>query len=143
MDATSIVAQGPRLSKEIRMPPLKAFMDDMTIAVPNEGQAHVMLSRLDKLIRWYKMSFKPKKSYSLSIVRDKVVAISFLVADQPIPNVSKASEMLLRWIRKQSSSSRKQKTVCSILVGGDSWQVKELLPLIHVDSKAPMVAAYI
>lgn len=52
LDATSGVTQGPRLSKEIRMPPLKAFLDDMTIPVLTEDHARAMLSWLDKLIRW-------------------------------------------------------------------------------------------
>lgn len=44
----------------------------------------VMLSRLDELIRWFRLNFKPKKSRSLSIVKAKVVTISLSVADQLI-----------------------------------------------------------
>lgn len=61
LDATSGLAQSPRLSEEIRTPLLNAFMDDMTIVVPIKEHAHTTLTWLDELISWCRMSFKPKK----------------------------------------------------------------------------------
>ncbi|GFN80555.1 reverse transcriptase [Plakobranchus ocellatus] len=49
------------------MPSLKAFMDDTTILCSKENETHRMLVRLDALMNWSRMSFKPKKSRSLSL----------------------------------------------------------------------------
>lgn len=70
-----------------KMLQLKVFFEYTTIVELNECQTRAILYRLHELIRWCKMSFKPKKSRSMSIVRGKVVAIAFFVADQPIPTV--------------------------------------------------------
>ncbi|GFN95392.1 reverse transcriptase [Plakobranchus ocellatus] len=48
------------------MPPLKAFMDDTTIIWSKEDETRQMLTRLDVLMSWCRMEFKPKKSRSLS-----------------------------------------------------------------------------
>ena len=69
------------------MPPLKAFMDDTTIITTSEAQARKMLERLDSLIIWCRMSFKPKKSRSLSLIKGKVIERSYTVANQIIPTV--------------------------------------------------------
>ncbi|KAK3769751.1 hypothetical protein RRG08_046858 [Elysia crispata] len=47
------------------MPPLKAFMDDTTIICSKEDETRRMLERLDVLIAWCRIKFKPKKSRSL------------------------------------------------------------------------------
>ncbi|GFN86106.1 reverse transcriptase [Plakobranchus ocellatus] len=71
------------------MPPLKAFMDNTTIICSKEDETRRMLTRLDDLMSWCRMEFKPKKSRSLSIRRGKVdKATTFTVAEQQIPTVS-------------------------------------------------------
>ncbi|GFN84096.1 reverse transcriptase [Plakobranchus ocellatus] len=44
------------------MSPLKAFKDDNTTLSSKENEIHRMLVRLDALMSWSIMSFKPKKS---------------------------------------------------------------------------------
>jgi hypothetical protein len=87
LKASENAAEGPDLGGGCRMPPLKAFLDDTTVLSPNEGQARLMLKRLDELMVWSRMQFKPKKSRSLSIVRGKVVDTKFDVSGQRIPTV--------------------------------------------------------
>ncbi|GFO36928.1 reverse transcriptase [Plakobranchus ocellatus] len=71
------------------MPPLKAFMDNTTIICSKEDETRRMLTRLDVLMSWYRMEFKPKKSRSLSIRKGKVdETTTFTVAEQHIPTVS-------------------------------------------------------
>ncbi|GFS05115.1 reverse transcriptase [Elysia marginata] len=53
------------------MPPLKAFMGDTTIICSKEEETRRMLARLDTLMAWCRMKFKPKKSRSLSIRKGK------------------------------------------------------------------------
>src|SRR3984885_5166329 len=62
-------------------------MDDTTILTIDEGQARKMLDRLDDLIEWCRMSFKPKKSRSLSINKGKTYKVTFMVSDQVIPTI--------------------------------------------------------
>lgn len=62
-----------------------AFMDDMTILEPDVTHARDMFARLD--ISWCRMTFKPKKPESLSIVKDNVAATTISVAGQAIPAV--------------------------------------------------------
>ena len=65
------------------MPPLKAFMDDTTIICSKEDETRRMLERLDVLMTWCRMKFKPKKSRSLSVRKGKIDATTiFTVASQ-------------------------------------------------------------
>ncbi|GFO24652.1 reverse transcriptase [Plakobranchus ocellatus] len=66
------------------MPSLKAFMDD-TVICSKEDETRRMLTRLDDLMSWCRMEFKPKKSRSLGKVDE---ATTFTVAKQQIPTVS-------------------------------------------------------
>ena len=49
------------------MSPLKAFMDDTTVICSNEAETCRMLERLEGLMSWPVLNFKPKKSRSLSV----------------------------------------------------------------------------
>ncbi|KAK3779742.1 hypothetical protein RRG08_035881 [Elysia crispata] len=49
------------------VPPLKAFMDDITIICSNNDDTIRMLERLNILMIWCRMIVKPKKSCSLSV----------------------------------------------------------------------------
>ena len=81
------------------MPPLKAFMDDTTILCTNEEETRRMLQRLDQLITWCRMSFKPKKSRCISIRKGSVDdTVRFNIANQLIPTVSEEPvKSLRRW----------------------------------------------
>ena len=81
------------------MSPLKAFMDDTTIICSKEDETRRMLERLDVLMAWCRMKFKPKKSRSLSVRKGKIDATTtFTVASQQIPTVSQESvKSLGRW----------------------------------------------
>ena len=81
------------------MPPLKAFMDGTTIICSKEDETRRMLERLDVLMAWCRMKFKPKKSRSLSVRKGKIDATTiFTVASQHIPTVSQEPvKSLGRW----------------------------------------------
>ena len=65
------------------MPPLKAFMDDNIIICSKEDETRRMLERLDVLMAWCRVKFKPKKSRSLSVRKGKIDATTtFTVANQ-------------------------------------------------------------
>ncbi|GFO00759.1 reverse transcriptase [Plakobranchus ocellatus] len=91
------------------MPPLKAFMDDTTIICSKEDETRRMLTRLDDLMSWCRMEFKPKRSRSLSIRRGKVdEATTFTVAEQQIPTVSQEPvKSLGRWYDSSMKDTRR------------------------------------
>ena len=85
---------GPtNLGDGCQMHPLKAFMDDTTILCSEEEDTRKILERLDGLMSWSRMSFKPKKSRSLSISSigkgNVDEPVSFKFAGQDITKVSK------------------------------------------------------
>lgn len=53
------------------MPQLKAFMDDMTILALSEGHSHSIISR-------FRMSFRPKKTRSLLIMKGKAIPFFYV-----------------------------------------------------------------
>ena len=75
---------------------LKAFIDDTTITCSNEDETCRMLERLDVLMAWCRMKFKPKKSRSLSVRKGKVGVTTFTVTNQQIPKISQESVKTLR-----------------------------------------------
>ena len=81
------------------IPPLKAFIDDTAVICSNEAETRWMLERLDGLVSWCRMNFKPKKSCNLSVRKGKIVAATtFTVANKQIPTVSEEPvKSLGRW----------------------------------------------
>ncbi|GFO03600.1 reverse transcriptase [Plakobranchus ocellatus] len=66
------------------MPPLEAFM-----VVLQAKETRRMLFRLDALMNWARISFKPKKSQSLSTRKGKLNEdVCFKIARQDIPRIS-------------------------------------------------------
>ncbi|GFR81669.1 reverse transcriptase [Elysia marginata] len=91
------------------MPPLKAFMDGTTIICSKEEETRRMLARLDTLMTWCRMKFKPKKSRSLSIRKGKIEeAVTFTVAEQQISTVSQEPvKSLGRWYDSSMKDTRR------------------------------------
>lgn len=99
LKAASRNAETVDLGQEFSIPPLKAFMDDTTVLASDEEETHAILHNLDYLINWCRMSFKPKKSRSLSLRKGKVVENkTFRIGGQDIPTVSQEPvKSLGRW----------------------------------------------
>ncbi|GFO24453.1 reverse transcriptase [Plakobranchus ocellatus] len=68
---------------------LHAALHDSTILCFNENETRRMLVQLDVLMNWSRISFKPKKSRSLSIRKDMLDEnVCFKVASQDIPRIN-------------------------------------------------------
>ncbi|GFO42668.1 reverse transcriptase [Plakobranchus ocellatus] len=91
------------------MLPLKAFMHDTTIICSKEDETRRMLKRLDVLMSWCRMEFKPKKFRSLSIKKGKVdETMTFTVAEQQIRTVSQEPvKSLGRWCNSSMKDTRR------------------------------------
>ncbi|CAJ1064700.1 PREDICTED: uncharacterized protein LOC107738138 [Xyrichtys novacula] len=59
------VVGGVRLLQGRRLPPLRSYMDDVTCLLQTAPRMSRLLRRLDELIGWARMKFKPGKSRSL------------------------------------------------------------------------------
>lgn len=62
----------PRMESGIPQPPVRGFMDDLTITTSTHVQARWILKALDDMATWARMKFKPKKSRSTVIRSGKV-----------------------------------------------------------------------
>ena len=80
-------APGEQLENGVTLPPLKAFMDDITSLIRGTHDTQEMLKRLQELITRSRMKAKPPKSRSLSIIHGTVTETRFFINDDPIPTV--------------------------------------------------------
>ncbi|KAJ8351711.1 hypothetical protein SKAU_G00231870 [Synaphobranchus kaupii] len=92
------VVGGVRLSAGRRLPPLRIYMDDITCLLRTAPCMSRLLKRLDELISWARMKFKPCKSRSLSLrkgVRNDRAIFTIggenipLIVDQPIRSLGR------------------------------------------------------
>ena len=102
------------------MPPLKAFMDDTTIICSKEDETRRMLERLDVLMAWCRMKFKPKKSRSFSVRKGKIDATTiFTVASQQIPTVSQEPvKRLGRWYDSSMKDTKRGLKIVELATEG-------------------------
>ena len=71
--ASKWVVGGEKLQGGPRLPPIRAFMDDMTTMTSTAPCTSRLLDKLNSNLQWARMKVKPSKSRSLSIVKGKVV----------------------------------------------------------------------
>ena len=62
--------RGPLSKSGVRQPPIRAFMDDLTVTTAVPG-ARWILQGLENIMAWARMSFKPAKSRSLVLKKGK------------------------------------------------------------------------
>ncbi len=85
--ASKWVVGGERLQSGQRLPPIRAYMDDMTTLTSTIACTKCLLVKLHANITWARMKLKPSKSRSISIVRGKLVDQRFHIDETPIPTV--------------------------------------------------------
>lgn len=121
------------LGQSVRMPPLKAFMDDTTVITNSRGNAQAVLNRLDTIMEWGRMKFKPAKSRSLSIKEGKVDdQVVFRISGQAIPTVSQVPvKSLGRWYSSSLRDSEQSKLTKSMAEEGLEAINKTLLQGKH------------
>jgi len=64
--------RGPLSKSGVKQPPIRAFMDDLTVPTKALPVASWILQGLEGLMTWVRMSFKPTKSQSLVMNRGKI-----------------------------------------------------------------------
>ncbi|KAJ3581825.1 hypothetical protein NHX12_016191, partial [Muraenolepis orangiensis] len=81
--------RGPRTNSGQRQPPIRTFMDDLTVMTESVPGCRWILKGLEELVEWARMRFKPAKSRSMVLRKGKVVdKFRFNIADTAIPSIS-------------------------------------------------------
>ena len=96
--ASKWVVGGERLQGGPRLPPIRAFMDDMTTITSTTPCTSRLLDKLNSNLQWARIKVKPSKSRNLSIVKGKVVDKKFVINEEVMPTVlEKPVKGLGRW----------------------------------------------
>ena len=81
--------RGPTTNTGVRQPPIRAYMDDLTVTTSSVTGCRWILRGLEKQIAWARMSFKPSKSRSLILKKGKVEdRFRFSIAGDTIPSLT-------------------------------------------------------
>ncbi|XP_052240804.1 uncharacterized protein LOC127851227 [Dreissena polymorpha] len=101
-------SRGPKTQTDIRLPPQRGFMDDLTITTESHIQARWILSALKDVVSWARMAFKPRKSRFLILRRGKVWQKTTLrVQGEDIPSlIDNPVKCLGKWFDTTLGDSR-------------------------------------
>ncbi|XP_063056078.1 uncharacterized protein LOC134450153 [Engraulis encrasicolus] len=111
--------RGPRMNSGQRQPPIRAFMDDLTVTTESVPGCRWILKGLEKMMEWARMRFKPAKSRSMVLRRGKVEdKFRFNITGTAIPTIT---EKPVKSLGKVFDSSLKDatsiQTTCAELEG--------------------------
>ncbi|XP_061920230.1 uncharacterized protein LOC133660667 [Entelurus aequoreus] len=103
--SAEVQCRGPLSRSGVRQPPIRAYMDDLTITTTSVPGSRWILQGLERLIGWARMSFKPAKSRSMVLKKGKVVnKFQFTISGTVIPSIT---EQPVRNLGKLFDSSLK------------------------------------
>ena len=118
--ASRWVVGGQQLKAGLRLPPIRAYMDDMTTLTTTMPCTRRLLKKLQENLEWARMKIKPSKSRSISVVKGKLSEQRFFIGEEPIPTVSeKPVKSLGRWYDanlkdKDQVHQLRQDTICGL-----------------------------
>ncbi|RXN24418.1 reverse transcriptase [Labeo rohita] len=109
-------ARGPKMQSGIRQPPIRGYMDDLTVTTTTHMEARWVLTVLDRMATWARMRFKPKKSRYMVIRKGKLTnRVTLHVQGEVIPSLKENPiKCLGKWFddsltdRNNISSTEKQ-----------------------------------
>lgn len=61
MTAAERETRGPRTKSRTYQPPIRGFVDDLTVTTTNHVHARWVISSLEETVTWERMKFKPRK----------------------------------------------------------------------------------
>jgi Reverse transcriptase (RNA-dependent DNA polymerase) len=117
--AGSVVSKGIEMSPGCTVPALRAFMDDITVLEQGYKQAKVTLDKLDEVVCWGRMKFKPVKCRSLLFKGGRVVEKEFKVSGEIMPSVKQQGvKSLGRWYKYPVSDRGRSKEFSDLAESG-------------------------
>jgi hypothetical protein len=100
--------RGPKTNTGVRQPPIRAYMDDLTVTTTSMTGAKWILKGLDKVIAWADMRFKPTKSRSMVLKKGKVQKRHrFTMSGKDIPTINEKPVKSLGKVFDSSLSDKK------------------------------------
>ena len=69
------------------LPPIRAFMDDLTLLNLSTEAVETILSKIEQLMDWGRMKVKTKKSRSLVLRQGKLTDFHFTLCGEEIPTI--------------------------------------------------------
>ena len=70
--AAQNVCKGVEIAPGMELPPLRPFMDDLTLLNPSTVESQKGLDKLEELTDWCRMKFKPKEIQGISLEKGKI-----------------------------------------------------------------------
>ncbi|XP_035990671.1 uncharacterized protein LOC118562404 [Fundulus heteroclitus] len=87
--SAEVECRGPLTKSGVRQPPIRAYMDDLTVTTASVPGCRWILHGLEKLISWARMSFNPSKSRSMVLKKGKVMdKFRFSISGTVIPTIT-------------------------------------------------------
>ncbi|KAJ8393735.1 hypothetical protein AAFF_G00057880 [Aldrovandia affinis] len=127
--ASKWVVGGERTKNGLRLPPIRAYMDDMTTLTTTAACTRRLLGKLQENIKWARMKIKPNKPRSISIVKGELKDVRFCIGDDPIPTVSEQPvKSLGRWYNASLKDKEQVQQLRQDIVNGLDNINKTLLP---------------
>ncbi|KAJ8414647.1 hypothetical protein AAFF_G00038490 [Aldrovandia affinis] len=80
--ASKWVVGGERTKNGLRLPPIRAYMDDMTTLTTTAACTRRLLGKLQENIKWARVKIKPNKSRSISIIKGELKDVSLKDKEQ-------------------------------------------------------------
>ena len=71
--SAEVECRGPLTKSGVRQPPIRAYMDNLTITTTSVPGSRWIVQGLEKLITWARMGFKPSKARSMVLKKGKVI----------------------------------------------------------------------
>lgn len=126
--ASKWVVGGQRAESGLRLPPLRAYMDDITTLTTTVPCTRRLLRKLEENISWARMKIKPSKSRSISIVKGTLSDLKFFIGEDAIPTVSEQPvKSLGRWydasLKDKDQVQQLRKDIISGLQSIDNTQL--------------------
>ncbi|XP_061101211.1 uncharacterized protein LOC133130563 [Conger conger] len=112
--------RGPRSKSGQRQPPIRAFMDDLTVTTESVPGCRWILKGLVKLVEWARMHFKPAKSRYMVLKKGRVEdKVRFNISGKAIPTITEKPVKSLGKIF--DSSLRDTSSIQSTCTELDGW----------------------
>lgn len=126
--ASKWVVGGDQTRVELRIPPIRAYMDDMITLATTKAYTKGLLGKLQESINWARMKMKPSKSRSISVVKGVLRDTRFYIGDDPVPTVSEQPvKSLGRWYNSSLEDKEQVQQLMQEIVNGLNNTGKTLL----------------
>nr|XP_055068382.1 uncharacterized protein LOC129450032 [Misgurnus anguillicaudatus] len=117
--STEVQCRGPLSRSGVRQPPIRAFMDDLTVTTPHVPGGRWILKGLEEMTTWAGMCFKPAKSRSLVLKKGKLTnKFRFTIGTTQIPSIT---EKPVKSLGKVLDCSLRDTAICATNLELEVW----------------------